>query len=454
MKKRKKKNKERALLLKNNILNFSKNVILPYKHRIKFINSNIINGIKTRIFKHNNIKSNINLVNDDLINSRPLKDILLKTYRILLLPNKIQKEYLLKWMNAWIEMYNHIVYLIKNERKSQSDKLNKSIQYNQMNLDNLDLTKLKKDLKPFKSKLNNLYSIDKHTLDYCINDVLTMLKSSITNLNNHNTKKSKLRYIKKTKKSKIFKVENYGSITSNSFFTSKLGKFLHSNPKINYKKANSSLSTIQYVNGKFYMLVKKKIIINKNKNKNKIISLDPGHKTFLTGLSNDSILEIGKNVDKKIRKILIKMDKIKKQKRKKVKNKRKHLLKHERKLANYTNNLHWQTVNYLTSNYTHILLGNYSTKSMVESNNTDKMNKRIGSSLKFYQFRQKLIYKSILNNCKFSLIDEYNTTKSCSNCSALNDIGSSREYKCKRCLHLYTRDTNSCKNILLRAIKS
>jgi transposase len=148
------------------------------------------------------------------------------------------------------------------------------------------------------------------------------------------------------------------------------------------------------------------------------------------------------------------MDKIKKQKRKKVKNKRKHLLKHERKLANYTNNLHWQTVNYLTSNYTHILLGNYSTKSMVESNNTDKMNKRIGSSLKFYQFRQKLIYKSILNNCKFSLIDEYNTTKSCSNCSALNDIGSSREYKCKQCLHLYTRDTNSCKNILLRAIKS
>jgi putative transposase len=282
-----------------------------------------------------------------------------------------------------------------------------------------------------------------------------MLKSSITNLNNHNTKKSKLRYIKKTKKSKIFKVENNGtSITSNSFFTSKLGKFLHSNPKINYKKANSSLTTIHYKNGKFYMLVKKKIIINKNKNKNKIISLDPGHKTFLTGLSNDSLLEIGKNADKKIRKRLIKMDKIKKQKRKKVKNKRKHLLKHERKLANYTNNLHWQTVNYLTSNYTHILLGNYSTKSIVESNNTNKMNKRIGSSLKFYQFRQKLIYKSILNNCKFSLIDEYNTTKSCSNCSALNDIGSSREYKCKQCLHLYTRDTNSCKNILLRAIKS
>jgi transposase len=281
-----------------------------------------------------------------------------------------------------------------------------------------------------------------------------MLKSSITNLNNSNTKKSKLRYIKKSKKSKIFKVENYGSITDNSFFTSKLGKYLHSNPSINYKKSNSTLSTIQYKNGKFYMLVKKKLTINKNNNKNKIISLDPGHKTFLTGLSNDCLLEIGKNVDKKIRKRLNKMDKIKKQKRKKVKNKRKHLLKHEKKLANYVNNLHWQTVNYLTSNYSHILLGNYSTKSMVESDKSNKMNKRIGSSLKFYQFRQKLIYKSIIKDCKFSLIDEYNTTKACSNCSTLNNIGSSREYNCKHCLQLYTRDTNSCKNILLRAIKS
>lgn len=455
MKKRKKKNYERAHLLKINILKFNNKVILSSKNIIKFKKSNIINGVNTYIFNHNNIiDNNLNLENDNLINGRPLKDVLVKTYKILLLPNKKQKQYLIKWMDAWIEMYNKVISIIKNERKTQSIKLNKSLKYNEINLDNLERTKLKKDLKPFKYTLSSKYSIDIHTLDYCINDVLTMLKSSITNLNNFNTKKSKLRYIKKTKKSKIFKIENYGSITDNSFFTSKLGKYLHSNPSINYKKSNSSLATIQFKNGKFYMLVKKKLTINKNNNKNKIISLDPGHKTFLTGLSNDCLLEIGKNVDKKIRKRLNKMDKIKKQKRSEVKNKRKHLLKHEKKLSNYVNNLHWQIANYLTSNYSHILLGNYSTKNMVESNKSNKMNKRIGSSLKFYQFRQKLIYKSIIKDCKFSLVDEYNTTKSCSNCSTLNNIGSSREYNCKQCLQLYTRDTNSCKNILLRAIKS
>ena len=91
---------------------------------------------------------------------------------------------------------------------------------------------------------------------------------------------------------------------------------------------------------------------------------------------------------------------------------------------------------------------------MVESNKTFKMNKRIGSSLKFFQFRQKLIYKCLIRDCKFSLIDEYNTTKACSNCSTLNNIGSSKEYLCKGCKKKYPRDINSSKNILLRGIKN
>lgn len=71
------------------------------------------------------------------------------------------------------------------------------------------------------------------------------------------------------------------------------------------------------------------------------------------------------------------MDKIKSLKRKELNNKRKYLLKHEKKLSNYVNNLNWQVVNYLTSNYNHILLGSYSTKDMVESKKSNKMNKRI-----------------------------------------------------------------------------
>ena len=466
MKKRRKKNIDRAFALKNNIIKHNHLIHIPLKNNIHFKNNNIIynvqtnklhncliNGIQTNKFNTNIINKNItfNLQTDDLINNRPLKDILIKTYRILLKPTQEQHNILLLWMDSWIDMYNKVLSVIKNERKQQSLLLNKPLKYNQMNLDNLDLTKLKKDLKPFKNELKSKTAIDSHTLDYCINDVLIMLKSSISNLKQNNCKKSKLRYIKKGKKSKIFKIENNGStITKNGFCTSKLGKIMKSIPSINLKKANSSLSIIQYKNDKFYMLVKKKVTINKHPiKKQKIISLDPGHKTFLTGLSNEHLIEIGDKVDKIIRKKLIKIDKVKKRK---ARYKRKHLLKHEKDLSNYVNNLHWQIVNYLTTNYNHILLGSYSTKEMVENIKSNKMNKRIGSCLKFYQFRQKLIYKSILRDCKLGLIDEYNTTKSCSNCSTLNNIGSSREYNCKHCLQLYDRDINSSKNILLRGI--
>ena len=119
------------------------------------------------------------------------------------------------------------------------------------------------------------------------------------------------------------------------------------------------------------------------------------------------------------------MDKIK---AKKAIHKRIHLLKHEKDLSNYINNLYWQTNNYLITNYNHILLGNYSTKEMIENDKTNKMNKWIGSSLKFYQFRTKLKYKCLIRGCKFGLIDEYNTTKTCLNCSTLNNIESSKEY--------------------------
>jgi IS605 OrfB family transposase len=463
MGKKKKKNIVRALELKQNIKKYKHFVNLPLKKDIITNKNNnycinpktnkiqpfLISGINTNYFNSNNIKSKLKLQSDDLIEGRPLKDILVKTKRILLKPTSEQKNTLLTWMDAWIVMYNKVLSVIKAERKAQSEVLNKSIQYNQMNLDNLKLGKLKKDLQHFKDELNNKTGIDKHVLDNCIDTVLSMLKSSITNIIKGNCKKSKLRYIKKTKKSKIFKVE-YHSLRDKSFCTSKFGEIIQTIPNVNFKKVNNCITTIQYKNDKFYMLAKKKIVIEKHPiKKQKVISLDPGQKTFLTGLSNDHLIEIGNKIDKKIKEKLNKMDKIKERK---AKNKRKHLLKHEKDLSNYINNLHWQTANYLTTNYNHILLGNYSTKEMVENDKSNKMNKRIGSSFKFYQFRIKLKYKCLLRGCKFGLIDEYNTTKACSNCSNLNNIGASREYNCKYCLNVYSRDMNSCKNILLRGI--
>ena len=456
MKKRKKYNFQKAKLLKDSIINFTNLINLPTIRNIKFSDVQLINGINTTKFDYNLITKNINLCSDNLIDGHKRSDIFVKTIKIKLLPTLKQREMLLIWMDAWIDMYNKVVSIIKAERKKQGIKLNKPLKYNEMNLDNLNITKVKKDLHDFKKILTGKTKIDSHTLDYCINDVLTMLSSSISNLNNYNCKKSKLKYIKKTKKSKIFKLENNGrTITSSSFCTRKMGKLLKSTPRVNYKEMNDTICTIQYKKGNFYMLVKKKLDTENRIHKIKeqtIASLDGGHRTYFSCLTNKSLIEIGNGIDKKIKKKLIKMDKIKASKD--VKHKRKYLLKHEKDIGNYINDAQWKIVSYLTNNYTHILLGNYSTKSMVESDKTNKMNKRIGSTLKFYQFRQKLSYKCLLKGCKLSIVDEFNTTKSCSNCSTLNNIGSSKEYLCKGCSNKYPRDINSCKNILLRAINN
>ena len=452
MKKKKKHNIIKALTLKNNILNHHNKINLPSLDNIDFIKKNTINGINYLKSEHNLINTKLNLVSDNLFKGKKKKDTLVKTIKILLLPNRKQKELLVNWMDAWIVMYNKVISIIKNERKQQSITKNKPLKYNEMNLDNLKLNKLKHDLNSFKALLVKKNKIDSHTLDYCIKDVLSSLSSIISNLNNGHCRNSRLRFIKKSKKSKIIKIENNGStIGDKSFCTSKMGKFIKAIPNINFKKTVDGSCIIHYKNGKFTMLIKKKKLkIKKHSIKEqKIIALDPGHRTFLSGLSNNHLIEIGNNVDKKIKRELLKIDKIKSLK---IKNKRRKLLKREEDLKNYINNLHWQTINYLTKNYNHILLGNYSTKGMVESDNVNKMNKRIGSTLRFYQLREKLKYKCILKSCNLGIIDEYNTTKACSNCSTLNNIGSSKEYNCINCKKKYPRDINSSKNILLRGI--
>jgi len=452
MKKKKKHNITRALTLKNNILNYHNKINLPLLDNINFVDNKNISGIDFKKSEHNLINTKLNLVSDNLFKGKKKKDVLVKTIKISLLPIEKQKRLLINWMDAWIVMYNKVISIIKNERKQQSITKNKPLKYNEMNLDNLKLNKLKYDLNEFKASLVKKTKIDSHTLDYCIKDVLSSLDSSISNLNNGNCKKSRLRFIKKSKKSKIIKIENNGStITDKSFCTSKIGKFIKTIPNLNLKKIGEGTYIVHYKNNKFSMLIKKKKLkIKKHLIKQqKVIALDPGHRTFLSGLSNNHLIEIGNNVDKKITRELLKIDKIKTLK---IKNKRRKLLKREKKLNDYINNMHWQTINYLTNNYNHILLGNYSTKSMVENKDVNKMNKRIGSTLRFYQLREKLKYKCILKSCNLGIIDEYNTTKACSNCSTLNDIGSSKEYNCKNCNKKYPRDINSSKNILLRGI--
>ena len=191
--------------------------------------------------------------------------------------------------------------------------------------------------------------------------------------------------------------------------------------------------------------------MKKENKKEKIIAIDPGCRTLLSCISNDHIIEIGKIPLEKIKPIIKKIEKIK---NKKIKNKKRQLLKKEDKIRNSIIDLHNKIIRYLVNNYDTILIGNMSTKSIVENKNTNTELKKELNTLKFYQLREKLKIRCIKENKNYKLIDEYKTSMTCSNCGNENkNLGSNKIYDCKKCNKKYDRDINASKNMLLKGIK-
>lgn len=512
--KRKKKN-NRFNALQEKISLYSKHITIPNNLNSENVDIGTNIDVIVKTSNCNFINKKFNLNNDRLMNDP------IKTIQYTLYPTKDQKKVLQQWFLAYIDMYNFIIGIIKDKFR-ESLKIDNKAKLIDLDID-LNITYLKKISGKTKNKLNNKYNINMHILDYAINDAIAMYKSKISNLKNGHIKKSKLRYLKRTKKTKIIKIENM-LCTENSFCTSELGKKISVVPNLNFKNDISMTAIVQYNkrNDTYCILVRKQIIsdyINSNvqyeiditrnndmiktskeymtliktskmnvnidnvktlnkkldndkrritkkktydnksyyknkKSKNKKdLAIDIGLNTFITALSNDHILEIGKKVSKTIKKTLKYMDRLEQNKYLSKKLKEKIKLRTENRLNNRVTDYHWKIIDYLTSNYRHIIIGNFSTKQMGESD-IDKLIKRIGNKIKLYKFKQRLQYKCYLNGVKYKETDEYCTSKCCSTCGHFKkDLGSNKIYNCKKCGLVIGRDINASKNIYMKEIK-
>lgn len=442
---------------------YQNSIIIPElknNDKVNFCNIDSIN-IKKIIPKNKIINTNLNIVFDKLYkNNNDLTDKLKKTIIYEIKPTIEQKNILLFWFDIYITMYNKILEKVKKIRKNENIIQKKNVKLNELNL-NLDLATIKKEFIEFKETLANIKNpitkkinnINKHILDYAIKDAITSIKSIISNLNNNHIKNTRLRYIKKDKNKKIIKIEK-NICQTNSFCSSVLGKNLTIIPALKFNEIKE-VATLQYdkKKDKFYFLVKEKVKQKeKNKNKDKkIIALDPGFRTLLTGISNDHVIEIGIDPLNPVKKIIKKIEKIREIK---IKNKRRQLKRREERLNNYINDMHNKITKKIVSDYDEILIGNMSTKSIVENETTNKENKKKANNLKIYKLREKIKNKCIKENKSYKLVNEYNTSKKCSNCGKIKkDLGGNKEYKCEGCKKEYDRDVNACKNILIKSIK-
>ena len=68
-----------------------------------------------------------------------------------------------------------------------------------------------------------------------------------------------------------------------------------------------------------------------------------------------------------------------------------------------------------------------------------------------FQITERLKYKCIQRNAKYKLVNEYYTSKMCSNCGNIKeDLGSSKIYKCDKCGIKIGRDINGGRGIMIR----
>jgi putative transposase len=65
----------------------------------------------------------------------------------------------------------------------------------------------------------------------------------------------------------------------------------------------------------------------------------------------------------------------------------------------------------------------------------------------FYQLGQFIQYKASLRGIPVYNVSPYNTSKTCSKCGTINDIGASKSFHCSNCEHHDHRDANAAFNI-------
>jgi len=407
--------------------------------------------------KPDNIKNNIKFKKEKIIKCQKVKMIL----------NREQKEILHKWFDAYTKMYNEAIKYIKSNYLFTKHNITRDIVNN--NYEDVkkiynfyDIRKELKDKKEIIKEDSQLKNINKntkfqsHNLDYAIRQLCSNIESAKTNLIRGNIKKFRIKYWRNDRISKTIEIEKC-YILKDKICPLLLGDIryyyngkevnlvdIDSNVKINYNKIIDEYTLLIPIK------TTNQTISNKTSN---LISLDPGLRTFMTGISEDGSLKVGNNVNSIISKSIKRLNKIKNNENIKNKIKKKNELLINRKIKNRIDDLHWKTIKYLTHNYKTILIGDMSAKNIVKQNSSVLSNVQKVACLrtKYYEFTQRLQFKCLMYNVNYKLVNESYTSKICSSCGSYNkDLGGAKVYYCKCCQLNIDRDINGARNIYIK----
>ncbi len=422
------------------------------------------------------------------------KEDILKTKLVKLKPNKRQRKIIDEWFHTSNYLYNKTIEMIKGKnvvnkieirdalvtnetKKTHPDykiasdeilslhkklKLEKDIDEKitikeSIRVKNIELRTLAKSLT--KTKNSNISTRElltpKEIRADTIFELISARKSAISNYKAGNNEGFDFKYRKKNRESNCIKLQPSliqiknskikiapGTLKTDSLFY--IGK--RTLKKIGIDKIEYACR-LQKKGGNYHLFipVKAERVEKKDVKTPVYCGVDPGVRTFLTSFGNIEHTEY--IFSDKVKKLNTKKASIKKQKKRKHKKK---FNKIDNKKKHIIDELHWKSINHLLKNNDVVFFGDIKTHNIVNSKN-HTLNRDI-NDLKFFLFKQRLLYKSKILRKRVVFVKEHLTTKTCSCCGKSNFPGCSKVYNCSYCKKTIGRDTNASKNILMKGL--
>ncbi len=193
---------------------------------------------------------------------------------------------------------------------------------------------------------------------------------------------------------------------------------------------------------------------------NGVISLDPGVRTFLSGVDHEKAIEIGNGSGTTMFRLLRQMDKLI-SRVSKSKGKKKHKLQIQIKsikkhIKNKQEELHKKTSTWLCKQYSNIVIPQFGSKDMVKKKDRKLRTKTVRSMciLGHGKFLERLKIKAKQWGTNVIIVDERYTSKTCGACGNVKTKHfTSKTYKCEKCEVCIDRDTNGAINIFKKLFK-
>ena len=325
------------------------------------------------------------------------------------------------------------------------------------------LKTIKKDLKSSKNDEIQEWetSTPKDIRAGAVNDVCKAHKTGFANLALGNIKHFRLGFRRKEESNKCLLLPHC-LIKNNDGILSIAPTYLQNDSKISMGKKTIKKHRNLVIEhdcrlvkqkNEYWLIVPIQVVITKGKKPINYCGIDPGTKTFMTCFGNNGCIEYKykKTVLQQLDKRISYLTDRRRTNRCRVHKKRINRL--EKRKENLINELHWKTINNLLKNNDFIFYGDIKSHGIVKNGKNHTLNTDI-NNLKFYKFKQRLLFKSIERGKKVFEVKEHYTTQTCSFCGSMYKPGLSRVYECKNCEKNIGRDVNAAKNILMKGIRS